>query len=412
MGRRDHANIDGDRLAADRRDHALLQGPQDFRLHGERHVADLVEKERAAVGIAERARTVAAAPVKAPLIWPNSSLSSSSAGIAAQFTATKGLALRRPWSCNARATSSLPVPVSPRIRTVASLSAAMPIAFCTRRIASLAPISAVSLDSRHVPRAIAHRRGGSIADRRRVQVIAADRLGQMVEGAEPHRLDGVLGAGESRQHRDGRCMSARPDPAQNLDAVHAARHPEIEQHGIDPIRGKPAESFARRSPPSLADGRDRRPLRRARRADPHRHRQSGWSAWQLDLEGGAFLTGSQRASPLMRARDLAHDRKPESGAIGAAGHEGLEQALTNLVRHAGAGVVNAQRKPSVRGMGRDFNASPLGGMLDRIEDEIAQRPADLLRIETGQDESQARRWRCRGVPLSRLPVRHVFPLRA
>ena len=40
----------------------------------------------------------------------------------------------------ARATSSLPVPVSPVISTVASLSATRPITFCTRRIAGLAPI--------------------------------------------------------------------------------------------------------------------------------------------------------------------------------------------------------------------------------------------------------------------------------
>ena len=83
----------------------------------------------------------AVAPVKEPLMCPKSSLSSKSAGIAAQLTATKGFALRRPCSCRARATSSLPVPVSPRIKTVASLSAARPIVFCTRRIASLEPMS-------------------------------------------------------------------------------------------------------------------------------------------------------------------------------------------------------------------------------------------------------------------------------
>ena len=38
---------------------------------------------------------VVAAPVKAPFSWPNSSLSSSSAGSAAQFTFTNGLLLAR-----------------------------------------------------------------------------------------------------------------------------------------------------------------------------------------------------------------------------------------------------------------------------------------------------------------------------
>ena len=49
----------------------------------------------------------------------------------------RAAARRRPWRCSARATTSLPVPVSPVISTVASLSASRPIAFCTSRIAAL-----------------------------------------------------------------------------------------------------------------------------------------------------------------------------------------------------------------------------------------------------------------------------------
>ena len=51
--------------------------------------------------------------VKLPLMWPKSSDSISSSGIAAQLTSTKGPLLRRLAACNARATSSLPVPLSP-----------------------------------------------------------------------------------------------------------------------------------------------------------------------------------------------------------------------------------------------------------------------------------------------------------
>ena len=65
---------------------------------------------------------VVAAPVKAPFSWPNSSLSSSSAGSAAQFTFTNGRSLRGERWWMARATSSLPTPLSPRISTVTSLS--------------------------------------------------------------------------------------------------------------------------------------------------------------------------------------------------------------------------------------------------------------------------------------------------
>ncbi|MDT4855277.1 hypothetical protein FQZ97_896220 [compost metagenome] len=56
------------------------------------------------------------APVKAPLSWPNSSLSKRFSGMAAQFSATKGLSARGPKSCRQRATISLPLPVSPRSR--------------------------------------------------------------------------------------------------------------------------------------------------------------------------------------------------------------------------------------------------------------------------------------------------------
>ena len=63
------------------------------------------------------------APVKAPFSWPNSSLSTSPAGRAAQLTLISGLAARRLWEWIARAISSLPVPVSPVISTVASVGA-------------------------------------------------------------------------------------------------------------------------------------------------------------------------------------------------------------------------------------------------------------------------------------------------
>ena len=59
------------------------------------------------------------APVKAPFSWPNSSLSMSSLEMAAQLTGMKGLSARSERVCTARATSSLPVPDSPKIATAA-----------------------------------------------------------------------------------------------------------------------------------------------------------------------------------------------------------------------------------------------------------------------------------------------------
>ena len=57
------------------------------------------------------------APVNAPLTWPNSSLSSRLCDRAAQWTLTNGRAARGLAAWIASARSSLPVPLSPRIRT-------------------------------------------------------------------------------------------------------------------------------------------------------------------------------------------------------------------------------------------------------------------------------------------------------
>ncbi len=71
--------------------------------------------------LASRKRPVRSrrASVKAPFSWPKSSLSSSASGIAAQLIATNGPPCRllRRWM--ARATISLPVPLSPVMSTVA-----------------------------------------------------------------------------------------------------------------------------------------------------------------------------------------------------------------------------------------------------------------------------------------------------
>lgn len=63
----------------------------------------------------------ASAPVKAPRSWPKSSLSTRFEGKAAQLTLTKERSARVLKACRARARRPLPVPDSPRNRTVASV---------------------------------------------------------------------------------------------------------------------------------------------------------------------------------------------------------------------------------------------------------------------------------------------------
>ena len=81
----------------------------------------------------------AMAPLKAPFLWPNSSLSSSVSGSAPQLIDTKGRAARDDCRWMLRATSSLPVPLSPCTSTGLSLPATRVITASTSRISALAP---------------------------------------------------------------------------------------------------------------------------------------------------------------------------------------------------------------------------------------------------------------------------------
>ncbi len=79
----------------------------------------------------------AAAPVNAPFSWPNSSDSSSVSVSAAQDMATNGPWRRGLSAWIARASSSLPVPLSPSTRIVELLRAAVRARSNTACIAGL-----------------------------------------------------------------------------------------------------------------------------------------------------------------------------------------------------------------------------------------------------------------------------------
>jgi len=116
VSRGDDAHVDLHRLvAAERFDRSFLQHPEQLGLRRLRQLRDLVQEQRAAMRGLEAAVRRLLAPVKAPRSCPNSSASIKVSGKAAQLTATNGLGRRPPPSCSARATSSLPVPLSPVI---------------------------------------------------------------------------------------------------------------------------------------------------------------------------------------------------------------------------------------------------------------------------------------------------------
>ena len=75
--------------------------------------------------------------MNAPRSWPKSSLSMSSRGIAAQLTVTNGASLRERQAVDGAATSSLPVPLSPVMSTLALVGATLSISWKSRCIGAL-----------------------------------------------------------------------------------------------------------------------------------------------------------------------------------------------------------------------------------------------------------------------------------
>ena len=122
-------------VGADAAHLARLEHAQQLRLQRQRQLADLVEEQRAAVGLLERAGARRSAPVNAPFSWPNSSASIRLGGMAPQSTTTSGPAARVLAWWIASASASLPVPVSPWISTVTSEAATRPATANRRRIA-------------------------------------------------------------------------------------------------------------------------------------------------------------------------------------------------------------------------------------------------------------------------------------
>ena len=80
------------------------------------------------------------AEVNDPFSCPNSSLSINSEGMAAQFTSMKGPLPRVLSSCNCLATSSLPVPFSPVMSTLALVGATLAIMSLTSNMGADSPI--------------------------------------------------------------------------------------------------------------------------------------------------------------------------------------------------------------------------------------------------------------------------------
>ena len=129
VGRGDDAHVHLDRLdAAEPHELALLNHAQQLGLRVERDVADLVEEDRALVGQLEEALLrIDGAGERALHVSEEVGLEQIRRQVAGVDRDERACPTRAECRWNARATSSLPVPLSPWMSTVARLGAAREI---------------------------------------------------------------------------------------------------------------------------------------------------------------------------------------------------------------------------------------------------------------------------------------------
>ena len=245
-----------------------------------------------------RPRLLACAPVKAPRTWPNSSLSSRPSGIAVQLIGTKGFSERSPWKWMARATTSLPVPLSPVISTRAArvrdaLDQREDLAH-RRALADQLAERAAAIH-RAAQLLVLLERERAVRERaldREDHGVGLEGLGQVVEGAAAHRLDGRVDRAEGgHQHH-------RRAPGAGGGAGRPARRP----------RG-----------PACARPRARRRSPARRRARGRRRREAASSTQRpRSLNSEASISRMARSSSTTRSwRALDMCRSPEHGACQA-----------------------------------------------------------------------------------------------
>ena len=115
MRRGDHPDIHLARGQRPNRHNLLvLDRAQQLGLRRQRHVPNLIQKERSSIGKLKQPGLVPSAPVNAPRTWPNSSLSNSVSTTAEQFSTTNLPAAR--LADAARSPQVFPAPVGPWIR--------------------------------------------------------------------------------------------------------------------------------------------------------------------------------------------------------------------------------------------------------------------------------------------------------
>ena len=179
------------------------------------------------------------APVNAPRSWPKSSLSSRPSASAAQFNRTSGLSARGEAAWIASAMSSLPVPLSPVMSTLARggthlrdqredlLHLRVVGDDVMERVAVAQPVP-------EAPRLLEEARLLHRALDDRGERLVLERLGQVVVGAALHRVDRARDRPERRHHDEHRAGRRGAGLVHERDPVEAG-HFDVRQ---DDVRGE------------------------------------------------------------------------------------------------------------------------------------------------------------------------------
>ena len=261
VGGGDDPDVDRDGAAADRGHDALLQRAQQLGLHGEIHVADLVEEQGAAVRLAKEAGTVGGGAGEGAADMAEEQAFEQLGGNGGAVDGHEG---------GFRAASMTMDLVGDDLLAGAGL------AHEQDRGVAVGDEADGLLDVTH--RGTGADEGAGRGRRRCARTIgehaveegangiAADGLGEVVDGAEAHRLDRVVAGGHGGEDRHGRRAGAAADGAQHGQAIHA-RHAQIEQDGVGAMGGEPGEcrgsvgGFGRTMAEIGDGGRERAPER-------------------------------------------------------------------------------------------------------------------------------------------------------
>ena len=166
--------------------------------------------------------------------------------MAPQLTATNGPLAPRGWRAwIARATSSLPVPLSPVISTLLGVSAqradVLPYRHDRRTLADQRMAGGRG-GGRKLTRA--RGLGWPVAAERALhahgQIIELERFSQIVGGTQPQRLDGRLHARVAGHENDAEIRLQRARAFEHVEAVEA-RHLDVAHHHVELVLGDPAQ---------------------------------------------------------------------------------------------------------------------------------------------------------------------------